>query len=188
MHLPGLLKDRRAAIVARWTDLALEVYPEDSSGFLKGEKDRFRNPVGRITREALGSLYDGLLAGQPAEDLGDALDGIVRVRAVQDLSPDQAVGFVFLLKRAIDDELGDTATDRASRNELSALHTGIDRLALQAFGRYVVCREAIFDLRVRESHRRLSTILKRLEGPATGEADLSVDNESGQHDKGGSGA
>ena len=41
-----LLQSKRAAILARWNRLALEVYPEDAARFMRREKDRFQNPVG----------------------------------------------------------------------------------------------------------------------------------------------
>jgi hypothetical protein len=162
VDLPGLLGTKRTAIVERWADLALRVYPQDSTGFIKQEKDRFQNPVGHVTRASLGSLFEGLLDGRPAEELTEALDDIVRIRAVQDLSPGTALGFVFLLKRAVREELGETAT-QATPVDLSPLDDAIDRLALHAFNLFVEQREKIYDLRVREFKRGASRLLERLE-------------------------
>jgi len=156
MHRQDELKEKCAAIVERWKALALAIYPERGANFMGGERDRFQNPVGHLMSEGLGSLYDGLLAGAPAEEMQGALDGIVRVRAVQDLPASEAVGFVFLLKGAIRDVLG------AADADLSELHDRIDRLALQAFDLFVQCREQIYDLRVREIRGRTSTLLERL--------------------------
>jgi hypothetical protein len=188
VQLPELLKSKRTAIAGRWTDLALEVYPLDSSGFLRQEKDRFRNPVGQITRESLETLFEGLLAGLRAEEMKEALDAIVRIRAVQDLSPAQALGFVFLLKRVVREELGEAATEQACRADLSALHDRIDRLALQAFGLFVECRERIHDLRVREFKRRTSRLLKLAEKLPAGRREAPAGSRPGQHEKGGCGA
>ena len=162
VDLPGLLESKRTAIAERWTDLALRVYPQDSSGFIKREKDRFRNPVGHVTRASLGTLLDGLLEGRSAEEMAVALDEIVRIRAVQDLSPGTALGFVFLLKRAVREEL-DEATTRGSSIDFSPLDGAIDQLALHAFNRFVEQREKIYDLRVREFKRSASRLLERLE-------------------------
>lgn len=153
VQLRELLQTRRTAIVDRWTDRTLQVYPPDAARLMGREKDRFQNPVGHVTRNSLEELYDGLVAGRPADEMTAALDGIVRIRAVQDLSPSQAVGFVFLLKRSVRDEL----TEGAKAN-LTDLDTAIDHLALEAFDHYVRCREKIHELRRNEIRRQTSRL------------------------------
>ena len=156
MQLRELLETRRKAIVDRWTDLTLQVYPPDAARLMSREKDRFQNPVGHLTRKSLEELYDGLIAGRPANEMTEALDGIVRIRAVQDLSPSQAMGFLFLLTGAVRDELVD---DDVSL-ELTALDSGVDRLALEAFDHYARCREQIHRLRQNEIRRQTSGLMK----------------------------
>lgn len=182
MDLSERLDSRRAAIAERWTNLALEVYPEDSARFLRHERDRFRNPVGRITRDSLGVLLDGVLAGRPAKEARQALDAIVRIRAVQDLAPSQAVGFVFLLKRALREQLERAEGSDGDDGELARLDDEIDRLALRAFDLFMQCREQICDLRSNEIKRRTSRLLERLAESAGEQGD------TGQHPKGGCGA
>jgi hypothetical protein len=148
------LQERRAAVIDRWKALTLAVYPERAAEFIVREPDRFRNPVGHLVGENLEILYDGLLADAPAETMRAALDGIVRIRAVQDLSPSAAVGFVFLLKQAVCEELSGGDGDPAAEIEPAGLFDRIDRLALQAFDLFMRCREQIYDLRVREIRGR----------------------------------
>jgi hypothetical protein len=145
------------AVVDRWAELALSVYPTESAVAMRREKDRFQNPVGNITRESLDELYRGLLAGRPARELADSLDDMLRIRAVQDLSPSTAVAFVFLLKRAAREAQGNEAPD------LDELDASIERLALAAFDVYTSCREKIYELRIREIKRRASVLLERAE-------------------------
>jgi len=171
VHLPGILKSKRKAIVDRWMDLALQVYPQDSARFMRSEKDRFGNPVGRITREALETVFEGLVTGRAIEEIRGSLDEILRLRAVQDMPPSQAVGFVFLLKRAIHEELGEVEADRAPSGDLTALHSGIDHLGLAAFDLFMQCREKIYDLRAREIRRRTASLLARAERGAGEELD-----------------
>jgi hypothetical protein len=162
VHLRDRLKDCRAAIVDRWKVLALGVYPERAARFIARERDRFQNPVGHVMGESLGILYDGILDDSPAEEMRRALDGIVRIRAVQDLSPAEGVGFVFLLKQAIGEALHGSDADLTGGIGLAELHERIDRLALEAFDLFVHCRETIYELRVREIRSRTSTLLERL--------------------------
>lgn len=157
------LRSRRAAILDRWRKLTLEVYPEDALRFLRREKDRFQNPVGTATSGALESLLEGLLARRDAAELQSALDGIVRIRAVQDLSPSRATGFVFLLKRAIREELGDALTAEAARAPWFEVEAAIDRLGLAAFDLYVRCREQVYELRASDLRRRTAKLLERAE-------------------------
>lgn len=161
MQLQDFLENRRSAVVDRWAELALRVYPPDSARVMSREKDRFRNPVGRITRESLESLYDGVLAGPPSAKMRSALDDILRIRAVQDLSPSGAVEFLFLLKHAVREELGEEAAARLPPQELPALDSAVDRLALLAFDLFIRCREKIYELRIREIKRRATVLFER---------------------------
>jgi hypothetical protein len=83
----------------------------------------------------------------PASELSSAIDGIVRIRAVQEFTPSAAVGFVYTLRGILREELADAALDPAGH---AALERGVDRLALVAFDVYMQCREKIFEIRVRE--------------------------------------
>ena len=87
----------------------------------------------------------------------------VRIRAVQDLSASEAVGFVFLLKQAVRDVL-------PGKHGLSGLHDRIDRLTLEAFDRFVACREKIYELRMREVRNR-TLALERLMAGGTEQRD-----------------
>jgi hypothetical protein len=156
VELRESLRSRRAAIIDRWANLALTVYTEDYTRRLKQEKDRFQNPVGHMTRSSLEEVLDGLLAGRPAADLTGSLDGIVRIRAVQELSPSRALEFIFLLKRAVREALGDDAG-----TDLTDLDAAVDRLALAAFDLYTQCKEKIHELRRNEIRRNASGLLER---------------------------
>jgi len=158
VELRESLRNRRAAIIDRWANLALTVYTEDFTRRLKQEKDRFQNPVGHMTRNSLEEVLDGLIAGRPAADLTGSLDGIVHIRAVQELSPSRALEFIFLLKRAVREALGDEAGA-----DLSDLDAAIDRLALAAFDLYVQCKEKVHELRRNEIRRNASGLLERMQ-------------------------
>ena len=158
------LKERRNTILDRWKALALDVYPERAARFIDSERDRFQNPVGHALYESLGSLLDGLLGDVPTEEMREALDGVIRVRAVQDMPASAAVGFVFLLKRAAREVLGEAGEDDEG---LLQLEDRIDRLALLAFDQYARCREQIYDLRLREVRGRTSKLFERLAGRYT---------------------
>ncbi len=139
--------DRRGAIVDQWMARTLGTYPFLTSKYLLEEKDRFRNPVGHALRAALPVLVDELLGGMNAERITAALDPLVRMRAVQDFSASQAVGFVFALRDVLRNESPDELTPEAEER--------IDRIALAAFDLFVKCRETMDRIRVDEARRAL---------------------------------
>jgi hypothetical protein len=139
------LQGKREDVLERWFQAVAATYPSEAAVFLGREKDRFSNPVGYAVRTGLGQLFDGLTAARPAAELEPALDGIVRIRAVQEFAPSAALSFLFDLKPILRREC--PGLPEAARVELEA---AIDRLALQAFDVYMRCRETLFEIRVRE--------------------------------------
>ena len=147
MGLAEALTARRSAVLERWFQVVAATYPEGAARLLAAVGDRFANPVGHTLREGLERLYDGLVIDQAPSELRAAVDGIVRIRAVQEFTPSSAVGFVYSLRGILREELAEAGLQAA---EHTALERGVDRAALAAFDVYVQCREKIFEIRVRE--------------------------------------
>jgi hypothetical protein len=102
--------------------------------------------------------------------LSSDLDRIIRIRAIEEFLPSQAIGFTLLLKKAVREMLFNESTDRADFKELSEFESRIDKLALLAFDIYIACREKIFNIRINEltaqrenAHRILSRINQEYE-------------------------
>lgn len=172
--LLDLLRKSRATVLKRWLQLIVESYPPEAAEFLLHQSDQFLNPVGYAISSEIEAVYQQLLGEMDTEMLAKSLDGIVRVRAVQEFSPSQAVEFVFLLKRAIRQELKDTAISPRLHQELSELESRIDRMALLAFDLYMQCREKVFEIRARELRQRSGQVLERL-SRIYGEVDQGVE-------------
>lgn len=162
MVLTDLLQGNRAALLSRWTQLIVESYPADSSGFLEREKDRFLNPVGYTISTETENLFQQLLGAMEVEALALALDNIVQIRAVQEFSPSQAIGFVFLLKKAVRELPEVAGGERELLGQLLEFESRIDRLALLAFDLYAKRREKIYQIRTRELRERSGRILDRM--------------------------
>ncbi len=162
MLLRNLLFQRKAFILDRWLNLIFDTYPLDGSIFLKQEKDRFINPVGYTIAQETEVLYQELLSGMNYDKLSTSLDNIIRIRAVQDFSPSQAVSFVFLLKKAIRDELEKEIKEDKLSEELMKFELKIDELALLAFDIYMKCREKIYQIKVGELKAEKGIMLKLL--------------------------
>jgi len=160
--LKDILSDKRSRIIKKWRDLTLAAYPGDAQRFLRKEKNQFANPVGRTISEALEVLYDELLKGGGTEIGSSALDKIIRIRAVQDLKPSQAIGFIIQLKGIIGKELKAAAQENGLSEEIREVERAIDNMALMAFDMYTQCRQKIYEIRVSEVQGQVSGLLRRV--------------------------
>lgn len=161
MGLIEFLEERRSIIVKTWFHLIADTYPPQTAEMLKKETSQFANPVGYALRTGTEGLYGELVRGVEPDKTTALLDKIVRIRAIQDFQPAQGVGFVFLLKRIIREEIqkGDWK-DRIATEELLELESHIDNMALLAFNVYVQCREKLYEVRVNEVKNRTFRLLQ----------------------------
>lgn len=150
MRLESLLVRNKHKIIDDWFNLLVETYPADSAQFLKRENDPFANPVGSSARSGLEAIFNELAEGMDPQPLTDFLDPIIRIRAVQNFSPSQAVGFIFLLRKAIRKNISKEISSQETLPELSEFETKIDELALLAFDIYMECREKLYQLKEKE--------------------------------------
>jgi hypothetical protein len=142
----------RDAVTARWLEKSIETYPSQSLTFLLQERDRFRNPVGYTLREQLPIIAGELLGDMDRERLSNALEAIVRIRAVQDFLPGQAMAFLFQLKDVLREQW------RGLDEQRIAVERRIDETALVAFDLYMKCREKIYEIKADEAKRRVACL------------------------------
>lgn len=156
------LSQKKVAILERWFQLILETYPADTSRFLKQEKDRFLNPVGYTISQEIEALYEGLLQEINPDKVITCLDNIIRIRAIQDFPPSQAIAFIFLLKKAIREKLASELRENQLFEQLLKIESRIDELTLLAFDVYMRCREKVYEIRVKEAKAERERVLKLL--------------------------
>jgi len=161
MSLNDLLARRKTTIIKDWFALAVETYPPDTASFLKRQKDPFANPVGRTISRGLEALFNELFKEMDYEIITSSLDPIIRIRAIQNFSPSQAVSFIFSLKKAIRDNIKKEALEEQLFNELLLFESKIDKLALIAFNLYMQCKEKIYDLKANEMRNTTYKAFKR---------------------------
>lgn len=159
--LKDLLIGSREQIVEQWLQATLESYPKDSGAFYSREKDPFANPVGQTLAQNLPTVFDGIVGTQSRDDRISALAEIIRIRAIQEFSPAEAVGFVFKLKQIIKDEVVRSRSKDDSSTELEAFLIQIDAAALDAFNAYTECREKLAQVRINEVKRQVSRVFRR---------------------------
>ncbi len=182
MKLKNLLNEKRSAILKRWFDLILETYPPETALFFKNKKDQFTNPVGYTIFQGVESLFDEILQGIDSEKVSLFLDNIIRVRAIQDFTPSQAISFLFLLKKVLREDLDRQIRENGIAEELLVIESRIDNFALLSFDIFMKCREKIYELKAMELSNQTYTLLKKaklivdLEEQETDPIDGSIGN------------
>lgn len=136
---------RAQDIVEKWIERMVESCPEQASTLLVRQPDPFRNPVGYAVRNGLSQLWKQLQDRMDAEAIDCALDAVIRIRALQDISPSEAVGFVFLLRSIL--------REQPEAFDFDFLENRIDQLALAAFDKYMRCHDQILSVRLHEHER-----------------------------------
>jgi len=162
MKLKSILLKKRDNILRAWYEIILDAYPEETSQIFRKEKDRFSNPVAFSVSDGIEKLFDGLIEKKAAEQVAALLDNLIRIRAVQDFTPAQALSFVFLLKNVVRDALaGEIEGNTELFTELLEFESQVDRQALYTFNVYMKCRERLYDIRAREARRNTFRLLQQ---------------------------
>ena len=160
MDAKALFQDHRDEMLRRWTDAVFSTYPFETKGFLRTRMDPFGNPVANMTREAAATLYDAMAGGDAEpEDVKAALDRFVKLRAVQDFTPSQALGVFLLLKPLMREVLlPRMQQEKGGLAEYLEAESRLDSLCLLAFDMYVHDREVVAQNRINETKNRYAQL------------------------------
>ncbi|MGD1973851.1 MAG: RsbRD N-terminal domain-containing protein [Desulfobacterales bacterium] len=160
-ELAKIIVRKKATVVKKWFDLTAQTYATDTAEFLKSKTDPFANPVGVSMLSSLDGLLDQLIHDMDPQRINSYLDPIIRIRAVQNFTPSQAVAFILYLKEALRMSLTKELRDIRNVTEFSELESKIDRLSLMAFDIYMQCREKIYQLSANEMKNRTFRAFER---------------------------
>ena len=163
MRLKDLLKRRQPRIEEEFFRRIAAAYPEEAASILSTEQDPFLNPMSATIRQGAAVIVHGLLNDLTPDQIAPSIEQIVRIRAVQDFTPSEAVSFVFLLKEIVSEELQHDGQDPELSAELNRLASRFDALALKAFDAYVACKESIMHIRIKEAHKERDRLLRLLQ-------------------------
>ncbi|MCI5115955.1 MAG: hypothetical protein D3920_06845 [Candidatus Electrothrix sp. AW2] len=150
MRLFELLKKKEEKIVAVWVERTLDSYI--SSDFFKQATNQFANPVGANIRTGLTKILQLMLSEAEAQEYAEPLDQVIRIRAVQEFTPAQAVAPLFEVKWVVRQILSGDEQGRTllSDSELAPFDREVDRVVLMAFDMYMRCRDRLYQARIRE--------------------------------------
>ncbi|MBW1708525.1 MAG: RsbRD N-terminal domain-containing protein [Deltaproteobacteria bacterium] len=143
---------KKSGIVKKWFHKIADTYDPETSKFLKQKKNRFANPVGSTISMEMEALFDELFDQAEQDKVLACLDNIIKIRAVQDFTPSEAIQFIFSLKQVIRQELKKEIQDEQISEEIIKFESKIDDIALLAFDIYMSCREKVY--RIKENEYR----------------------------------
>jgi len=101
LNLNSFLAENKETLLTRWFHLVLEAYPKETARHFKNDKSQFANPIGHNIHEGLSTIYEELIQEMNEDNLYKALDRVLRIMAIQDITPSQAVLFLFKLKTVV---------------------------------------------------------------------------------------
>ncbi len=157
MDLKEFLFPRRAAILQKWFDRIVAVYPRESQNFLKARTDPFANPIGGTIREGIGRMYDEIFPGGNLANVGPILEQIVKIHVIQDFSPGEALAFLPIFRKVLESEIeGERRSGLAE--ELRGVDARIDLLTGCGLQMYDECRKKISSIKAAEQDRSRSVM------------------------------
>jgi hypothetical protein len=148
MDLAEAFRSYREKIVGQWVDYTLSTYK--SSKFFRKEVDKFANPVGGATREALDALFLLLVENAEPQTFVAPLEKMMRIRAIQDFAPSQAVSPIHAVKHITRDILAKDKEKCHLIAELYDFEFAVDMAVLAAFDLYMDSRERLYGVRMEE--------------------------------------
>lgn len=140
----------------------MQAYPEESRNYFKRVNSDFTNPVGANLYNSLKELLQTLISDAPDADIvNENVHMILRIKAVQEVLPSQAVSFVLAFKQIVEDVCGKALESAgvATKDWLD-FYSDIDTVALYAFDSYSESRELIYKMRL-DQIRQTNDILVR---------------------------
>jgi RsbT co-antagonist protein rsbRD N-terminal domain len=148
MDLAEAFRNYEDKIVNQWVDYTLSSYK--SSTFFKKGPDKFANPVGGNTREALAKLYKLLTKNGDPQEFTEPLDQIMRIRSIQEFSASEAVAPIHAVKHITREILAKDSERKQFIADLYDFEFAVDLAVLAAFDLYMQCREQLYKVRIKE--------------------------------------
>jgi hypothetical protein len=176
MDFGDLLEERRDVIEARWVDAVLSAYPADAAALFRTQQDPFANPLGHGVRAGIRGIFQVILSGMDPEELRSHLDQIIRIRAVQELTPGEALSFVFTLRSIVREVIPEAEENGRWKKGLTELDGKVDQVALAAFELYAAMREELAQLRVKEVKRQVAWVLDKINQREGGPQEMPEDS------------
>ncbi len=154
--------ENKLNILKAWQNDLLSAFPEERA-LLSGTPDPFLNPVGTIIPAMLEILFDQITGEMDAEKIAKGLDDFIKLRALQDCAPSQALRFLPALKEVLHSAVGGFGLRDTGPEAIKILGQRIDDVLLKSFDLYIKCREGIYTIRINEFKKRAFRALEKIQ-------------------------
>jgi hypothetical protein len=148
-----LLREKRLEIADNLFKCIVKTYEKETERFLIGGKDRFENPMGWNFKDATWGLLDEIFGKNRDSEIKKNLETIIKIRAIQDFEPSEAILFVIDLKNLILDVLNKNSVT-LDKETLSDILLLTDKIYLMAMDIYMNCRENFWQIKFNEVMNR----------------------------------
>ena len=162
MKIKDLLLENQTKLTDKWFKAIIDTYPAESDKLFIDIKDKFANPVGNAFREALPVIFESIVGSAGDEETQKALAAVIRIRAVQDYTPAEAVSYLFILKDVLRSELIDKTESKKDLKAYLEIESNIDQAACITFGLYMEMKEKIFELKANQVKNTFGKMVDKL--------------------------
>lgn len=161
-RLKEVLRAHEKELLSGWFEQMMHSYPVEARKYFKKVNSEFTNPVGASLYHSLDKLLQTLLSDAPdADAVNENVHMILRIKAVQEVLPSQAVSFVPALKQIVEQVCGKALKDAGvTTQEWLDFYSDLDTVGLYAFDSYSESRELIYKMRL-DQIRQTNDILVR---------------------------
>jgi hypothetical protein len=155
-NLKQFLLINEREIIPKWYKRMIESYPPEMRNFWENNENRFTQPVPYTMTLAMQKIYRELIKPLPNEQwVYSELESMMRICAVQNLRPSDAVRVFFQLKDIIREEAVKTETLDSFLEIFQKIEEYLDQWILRAFDIYMEFREKIYELRMKEIRNQM---------------------------------
>jgi hypothetical protein len=160
-NFQNIVAPRKKSWTAKWLEAVMSSYPKETARFLRDTADPFANPVGATLKTGIGNLFDVLAADSFDDDaVRQALNPIIRIRSIQEMSPSAALEFITRIKSIMADDV--KFMDSSPGGQPAAekiISERADRALLIAFDLYMECVKHIYTLRAKQASNGVRQLL-----------------------------
>lgn len=159
-----IVSSRKDRWTAEWFNAVISSYPEESARFFRDTRDPFANPVGAALKKGITDLFEVIRADTFDRDAAHAaLEPMIRVRAIQEFTPSEALGFITAIKTIMENDSEAAARSGAGAEKLQRMAENADKALLTAFDIYMECKKHVYGLRARQARDSVRQLLIKKE-------------------------
>lgn len=149
---------RKEIILDKWIKLIFDGYQSEGARFFTENDDPFHNPVGTKTKSGSELILSQILGEMDFAEIEKSLEKIIKIRAIQEFSASEAIGFLFLLKNIIGEEIKLDEYKDVQIIDVLDVYARIDKIMLLAFDIFMNNRERISQIKINEIKKKFSFV------------------------------